>query len=183
MITVAHKQEQISKGYIIATAAAARVNLSIDHEHDYGIDGTFNGVAARLQAIRPDGTEEFRLSDNGIKVDFQLKCTTTWEYRGENVSWSIKSQTYNDLVLRARHSTPLILILMCLPRESSDWVTTTEDTLILRHCCYFVELEGAPLPNENSTKKIEIPRQNVLTPAALSRILVLEEERKQRLFA
>lgn len=170
-------------GYITATAAAARINLDIKREHDYGVDGTFLAMAERFQGVDADGNEEFRYVESGTKIDFQLKCTTNWEFRGDKIAWSIKTQTYNDLVSRPAHLTPLILVLMCLPNQRDHWVATTEEEMTLKHCCYFAEIKGALLANENSTKLIEIPRQNVLTPTALLNLLNEVEERLAGLFA
>jgi hypothetical protein len=182
MISVAHKQEQLSKGYVIATAAAARVNLSIDREHDYGIDGTFRSVVERDIGLRDDGSRIVRLVESGHQVDFQLKCSTTWECRDDKVVWSVKTKTYNDLVTRDAHACSIVLILMCLPDQRDDWLATGEDALTLRRCCYYAELRGDPVANENSTKIIEIPRANLLTPASVVDLLTREEERKRLLF-
>jgi hypothetical protein len=183
MITENHKQEQLSKSYVLATAAAARINISVDQEHDYGIDGTFIGVSQRLQGISPDGTEEYRFVENGIKIDFQLKCSRNWRHLGNEVRWSIKNQTFNDLVGRPAYATPVVLILMCLPGDPSTWVASSEDSLIVRHCCYYATLTGAPRLNEESSTVIGIPRGNLLTPEALRALMDAEEARKQELFA
>lgn len=183
MITVAHLQESLSVGYVTATAAAARININIKREHDYGVDGTFLAMAERFQGYDDNGKEEYRYVESGTKIDFQLKCTTKWEARGDKIAWSIKTQTYNDLVSRPSHMTPLMLVLMCRPPDYEDWLTSTEEQLVLRHCCYYAEIAGSPLPNENSTKLIEIPRQNVLTPTALLAQLSSVEERLAGLFA
>ncbi|OCJ17758.1 hypothetical protein A6U87_02150 [Rhizobium sp. AC44/96] len=170
MITVSHLQESLSIGYVTATAAAARINLSIKREHDYGVDGTFLAMAQRLQGIDADGNEEYRYVESGTKIDFQLKCTTNWEFRGANVAWKAKAQTYNDLVSRPAYA-PLLLVLMCLPKDANDWLSATEQQLILKHCCYYAELTGPTLANENSSKLIEIPRANLLTPDAVLTLL------------
>ncbi|WP_043623626.1 DUF4365 domain-containing protein [Ensifer sp. ZNC0028] len=170
MITVSHLQESLSIGYVTATAAAARINLAIKREHDYGVDGTFLAMAQRLQGIDADGNEEYRYVESGTKIDFQLKCTTKWEFRGDNVAWKIKAQTYNDLVSRPAYA-PLFLVLMCLPQDANDWLSSTEQQLILKHCCYYAEIAGPRLANENSSKLIEIPRANLLTPDAVLRLL------------
>lgn len=182
MITIQHKQEQISKSFVIATAAAARVNLEITKEHDYGVDGTFMGVAARVQGIDGNGKEHFRLVESGIKVDFQLKCSKQWRFEGDNVVWSIPNKTFNDMVTRPNYAVSLFLVLMCLPEDLDQWVTTSEEHLVLRRCCYYVKLVGAPKQNEGSNSQIEIPRVNVLTPDAVIALLAQEEARMARQF-
>ncbi|ARO21939.1 hypothetical protein TAL182_CH00104 [Rhizobium sp. TAL182] len=182
MITTSHLKESLSIGYVTATAAAARINLSIKREHDYGVDGTFLAMAQRVQGVDDEGNVEYRYVESGTRLDFQLKCTTNWEFRGSNVAWKISTQTYNDLVLRPAHA-PLILVLMCLPKEEVEWLSTTEQQLILQHCCYYAKITGQPVANENSKKLIEIPRANVLTPEAVSGLLTEMDAKLAEMFA
>ena len=48
--------------------------------------------------------------------------------------------------------------------------------LILRHCCYWMKLSREPTDND-STKRIRIPRSNLLTPDAVLAILETERDR------
>lgn len=181
MLTVSHLQEQLSKSYIIATAAIARVGLEITREQDYGVDGTLIKYAERNLSGTPG---RGRSVENGIKLDFQIKCSTQWRFDGNEVAYSIESKTYNDIVLRRPHVPRLLLMLMCLPNiDGEEWHDHLEDSLTLRRCVYFLHLAGPPIQNERSTKLIRIPRQNVLTPQAVAELLEQEEARMEAMFA
>lgn len=65
---------------------------------------------------------------------------------------------------------PLLLILFCMPHDSNEWLTCTHDNLILRNCCYWVLLTGDKTSNTVS-KTIRVPKNQLLTPLALSALL------------
>ncbi len=166
MLTESHTQECLSLAYVHAVTGLAGVNLDGKPRHDYGVDGTFKPV------INLNG----RRVESGYPVDFQLKSSVNWEYDGDAVIYDLEAKTYNDMVGRAATAIPLILLLLCLPRNSATWLAGTETELILRHCCYWMKLAGEPTDNV-TTKRIRIPRSNLLTPAAVLTILATERDR------
>jgi hypothetical protein len=166
VLTESHTQECLSLAYVHAVTGLAGVNLDVKPRHDYGVDGTFRPV------INRDG----RLVDSGYNVDFQLKSSINWEYDQDFVVYDLEAKTYNDMVGRAEYAIPLILLLLCLPRNRAIWLAGTETELILRHCCYWMKLSGEPT-NNNTTKRIRIPRSNLLTPEAVQTILADERAR------
>lgn len=168
MITIQHTQESLSRAYVHAVAGSAGVNCSIDRAFDYGIDGTFRPVA-----VRGD-----RLVENGFPLDYQLKCTKNWAYEDDMVSYSIATKTYNDLVTRDPEGIGVVLLLLCVPENQGSWAEFSEDFLTLRRCCYYTMLAGEPVENENSTRKILIPRANVLTANSLNQLIAAERTRK-----
>lgn len=182
MITRDHAQEGLSRAYIHAVSAAARVNAALNSEFDYGFDGFFNMVIDR--GIDTDRKHHERFINDGYPISFQLKCSWTWTETADHINWNIKTKTYNDLVYR--NSSPggvrAVLILMCLPRNEIDWLAQDEDSLLLRRCCYYQFLTGPLVPNDNSTKLISIPRANVFSPASLLRELEDEKRRKMGMF-
>ncbi|MGF6174243.1 DUF4365 domain-containing protein [Ensifer sp. 4252] len=168
MITIQHTQESLSRAYIHAVAGSAGINCSGERAFDYGIDGTFRPVVVRGN----------RRIENGFPLDYQLKCTINWQHQDENVVYDIKSKTYNDLVTRDPDGIGVVLLLLCVPPEQEQWAEFTEDFLTLRRCCYYITLAGDPVPNENSTRRILIPRANVLTAVTLTELLANERARK-----
>lgn len=165
MITTKHVQEALSRSYVSAIAAMAGVDFSLGHEFDYGFDGTFRPVSLRNN----------RRVVNGYPLDFQLKCTKNWAHEKENVAYNIETKTYNDMVSRAPSEIGAMLILLCIPDEECDWAQFSEDYMTLRRCCYYAKITGNPVENEKSTKKILIPRVNILTGESLK--VLLNEER------
>jgi hypothetical protein len=175
MITTAHTQEALSRACIHAVAASAGVNYSLGSEFDYGFDGTFRPVVIRNGQRR---------IESGFPLDFQLKCSWNWAANSTHVSYQLKTKTYNDLVTREPSGVGAVLILMCLPEPDADeWVSITEESIVLRKCCYFTTVTGVPIPNENSTKLILIPRTNLLNAISLLEALKAERERRIGAFA
>lgn len=170
MITLQHTEECLSLAYVHALAGHAGVNLSAQRIHDYGIDGTF-------RSIKIIGS---RRVESGFSVDFQLKATTTWEHKGVDVVYDLEAKTYNDMVQRDSEATACVLILLCLPPLTEDWVVSDESRMVLQHCCYWMQLKGPPTTN-TSTKRIFIPRKNTLTSQAIRALM--ESERKRRIGA
>lgn len=167
MITRQHCQELLSRAYIHALAASAGVNFSMGHAHDYGIDGQFKPVVARGH----------RLIESGAHLDFQLKASTDWQQVEHDIVYDLEAKNYNDIVDREPGATGFVLILLCLPSEESDWAAFTEDSLVLQRSCYWMRLEGA-LTDNVATKRIFIPRANLLTADSLKAVLEIERLRR-----
>ena len=149
MITSNHTQECLSLAFVHALTGVAGVNLQLWRRHDYGIDGTFRPVSAGPRHI-----------ENGFPVDFQLKSTINWSVDGDYVVYDIEAQTYNDLVMRDPAGVPCLLILLCLPNGTEDWLAGSESEMVLKNCCYWEQLTGGATEN-TSKKRIRIPRKNL----------------------
>lgn len=161
MMTYQHIEECLSRAYVMAVAAHAGVNVGTSY-HDYGVDGTFSKVQIR----------QGRRFETGVKIDYQLKATKNWRLEGEEVVYALEAKTYNDLILRnsERRTTPLILILLCLPREDTQWMEQSEEQLVVRRCCYWTSPVGHPTANSNSVT-IRISRRQLFTPISLTSML------------
>lgn len=166
MLTEAHTQECLSLAYVHAVTGRAGVNLFVGGRHDYGVDGSFKPV------VNLNG----RRVESGHPVDFQLKASINWEHDGDYVVYDLEAKTYNDMVSRQPTAIPLILLLLCLPRDGATWLVGTESELVLRHCCYWMRLSGESTDN-TTTKRIRVPRANLLTPEAVLTILATERAR------
>lgn len=181
MITKNHAKEGLSRAYLQAVASIARVKVEFSSSFDYGIDGTFKEVSITRT---PDASGKLvpRHLDNGYGIDFQLKCSINWKLREDYVLWSISTKTYNDLTSRLGRSRSVVLILMCLPKLEEDWLQAEEEALRMEKCCYYFSLSGKAPVVANSTKQIQIPRANILTPENLVAQLEAERARLDGLF-
>lgn len=163
----------------MATAAAARVGLQLGEQHDYGVDGTLSQLIIRDPVFNGDGSHPV---PSGIKIDFQLKCSSNWRIENDAVVYSLKGKNYNDIATRPEAATRMILLLMCLPSQQiDDWCTHIEENLILRRCIYYMHVVGERV-KERSTKQIRIPRANLFTPAAVRALLEAEQQRLEAQF-
>jgi hypothetical protein len=165
MITSQHIEEGISRAYVQAIAARAGVNTGSAH-FDYGIDGTLCRVQIR----------NGRRIDSGFKIDYQLKASTNWKVEDDYIVYDLEAKTYNDLVSRSKEgrAVPLILILLCLPKNASEWLENSEDYLLVRKCCYWTMLDGALTTNVEKVR-IRVPRAQLLTPDSLNMLLMQVE--------
>ncbi|MFC6046477.1 DUF4365 domain-containing protein [Methylobacterium hispanicum] len=164
MITIQHTQECLSLAYVHAIAGRAGANLLVGRVHDYGVDGSFRHVE-----IFDNG----RRVESGTAVDFQLKATTRWSANETEIIYDLEAKTFNDFIRRRSRAIPFILIVLCLHSKMDQWLTTTEDDLVLRQCCYWFKPTGAITLNP-TTIRIKVPRVNIFTAERLATIL--EEE-------
>ena len=160
MLTTQHIEEGISRAYVQAVASVAGINTGSSN-YDYGVDGTFS----KIQIIGN------RRLETGFKVDYQLKATINWQMESDKIVYALEAKTYNDLVERNRRArvAPLILILLCRPKNEREWLKNDEECLLLKKCCYWTTIPGNPTENQ-SKAVIRISRDNVLTPSALDGI-------------
>ena len=168
-ITIEHTKENLCAAHVYAICASAGVLLGNAHVHDYGVDGVFNTVINRRA----------RRVVSGFPLDFQAKSTVNWEFKDNHVIYDLESKTYNDIVSRSDAETTLMLILLCLPKNCTDWHSVTAQYTTLRNCCYYHTLKGCPVENENSTKRIRIPLTQVLTAESLTQLLAAEKSRRE----
>lgn len=159
-VSVQSIEESLSVSYVSAVVAKAGASFDIV-SRDYGVDvcvrriDKFNGL----------------LMDMGVSFDFQLKSTINWKVDGSFIVYDIEVDAYNKLVYRhTASSTPCLLVVLCLPKDSSEWISLTEDELKLRKCGYFFYVKGEMTQNKKTTR-IRIPRDNVLTPDAVRTLI------------
>jgi hypothetical protein len=160
LLTREHTQESLSIAYVHALAGKAGVNVNIRETHDYGVDGMFRQIA----------NFNGRRVATGTAVDFQLKATVRWEHRDAHVIYDLDADAFNNLVART-HGIYFVLILLCLPTLDADWLASTESQLVLRNCCYWYKPEGQALTENTSTKRVHIPRTNLLTAESIQDLL------------
>ncbi len=165
MITEKHKEEHLSRAYIHAVTAKAG-HIFEPPICDYGVDGTMHQVENR----------NGRRDRSGFSIDVQAKATINWTIRGDSVVYDLEAKNYNDLIARfsKRRATPLILVVLCLPRDEAEWLTITDSQLTLKNCCYWCQIAGEPTDNER-TVRIEIPVTNLLTPEVVAKLLAKAE--------
>lgn len=161
MLPEPNTKEILGGAFIRAIAGMARVNLGFD-EYDCGVDGTFKRIIKSKNGIVP----------SGFPIDYQLKSTTKWKIENNHVVYNLEVKNYNDMVLRNNGgaSSPLILILLCLPRDKQSWLTINEDMLTMKKCCYWHLIKNDESDN-TSTVTIKIPTTNVFDPETLKNLM------------
>lgn len=166
MITRQHIQECLSVACVHAFAGKAGMNLNLDSAHDYGVDGI-------IKDVQIAGNKRF---ESGFHIDFQLKSTVSWKLEDNSVVYDMEASAYNKLVGRPAKASPCLLILLCLPKEQDSWLSSTEDAIVLKNCCYWIFLSGDQTDNSDQIR-IRIPRSQLLTADAVQDIMANEKAR------
>jgi len=66
---------------------------------------------------------------------------------------------------------PIILILVLLPDDETQWLTQTDAELCLRYCAYWLSLEGRPEVGNSSSVTVHIPTTNVFSSSQLADLM------------
>ena len=100
----------------------------------------------------------------GVEPDFYMN----WQITSDHVVYDIEAEAYNRLVFRRDNSSiPCALVLCCLTKDQSTWISVGEDELVIRKCCYYHFIDGLDTKN-SSSKRLHIPRKQLLTPESLT---------------
>lgn len=162
MITTQHIEEDLSKAYVLAVGAKAGLNVKFTEGHDYTVDGSLHEVSSL----------NGKLHESGISFDFQLKASKNCSFDGASVVYDFDAETYNFLCSRAnsKHTTPIILLLLVLPNDETEWLSVTTNQMILKKACYWMKIDGNFTENQSS-KRILIPQEHLFDPSAAQSLI------------
>ena len=103
------------------------------------------------------------------KLDIQLKCTARSDVLKQgHIVWSLERSHYD--ALRAESLQPHLLVILLLPDRETEWLEHTTDSLILRHCAYYVKMTGLPAL-QSSHVTVHVPIANVFSPERLRSLM------------
>jgi Domain of unknown function (DUF4365) len=158
------RQEALCRAYVRAVAARSGV-ICGGIENDLGFDLFLRSVESHDQ----------QFWDGGAQLDIQLKSTTRAEVRETSVVYDLDARAYN-ILRQANTNRPRILVLLVLPEAESEWLSQTEDALLLRRCAYWISLRGAEPSTAQTTVRITVRRANVFSVDSLQALLVRARE-------
>lgn len=165
MMTRNHRQEALCRAYVQAVAALAGVGTS-KPEPDYGID----------LLLREIGILDGQYQDTSVQIDLQLRATTRASMTETTLVYDLDVNTYNKLRIIPAGS-PRILIVLVLPDAEEEWLSQLPDQLSIRHCAYWLSLEGAQASMATRSVRVTIPLENVFSPESLRTLLQRAKER------
>jgi len=90
------------------------------------------------------------------KLELQLKCTATPDFNDGVLRYPLPAKNYGDLIPK-NVFVPRILVVVIIPADVSNWLTMSEERVILRNCAYWLSLRGAPESENEHTKTVHIP--------------------------
>jgi hypothetical protein len=154
---LSQQKEKFSDAYLQAVAAVAGFGLAKPIPDDDSIDWiiTARGVAGTMR--RP-------------RLEVQLKCSARDIVKETHLHFPLDLKNYNDL----RYPDPLvprILVVVTVPEGLNDWLKQTETELHMRHCGYWVTLQGEPDTTNRTTVTVMLPRTQLFTPETLRQMM------------
>lgn len=156
-------EAQLSYAYLHAVASHAGFlcRVATAAEDKEGIDAV---VTAHGQFLGTWRTQ--------VTINVQLKATTKQPADdGTHLSYFIqKIRRYDEL--RKDHREPVrILVVLFLPPQPADWLTCSEEQLVLKRCAYWASLRNAPASDNDSGKTVKLPKQQLLNPENLKALV------------
>ena len=111
----------------------------------------------------------------------QLKATIGLrEVGAKNEAFSFQCPRRNYDLLTIDTQVPRILIVLRLPRNPDDWLSIDAEQMILRHCAYWTNLNGAAeIESGRDSKSVWLPKVQRFDVAALQRLM--EQSRSGKL--
>ena len=142
------QMERFSLSYVEAVASQAGYHITqprVDHD---SVDGVLIADFGR----RP-------------RIEFQAKATRKDIIRGATANFPLSMKNYTDLRLDVKN--PRILIVLLMPEEKLHWLKQTQEELCLRHCAYWMSLEGQPDKPNTSSVTVQVPIANIFNSKQL----------------
>ena len=98
-----------------------------------------------------------------VTINVQLKATVDEPAdSGSHLSYFVKGIRRYDK-LREDHREPVrILVVLFLPQQHADWLSCSENELILKRCAYWASLRNVPASDNDTGKTVKIPKDQIL---------------------
>ncbi|PBB41308.1 hypothetical protein CK222_22320 [Mesorhizobium sp. WSM3866] len=165
-------ESELSYAYLhaVASSAGAACTGVTRHQDNAGVDAKLTGWGPF-----PEGgylTE--------VDINVQLKATTKApSLIGNTLSYSLVGiQRYDDLRALTL-STARILVVLFMPKDSTDWLEHTDDALSLRKCAYWVSLRGAPASENETSQTVYLPKSQRFDALGLSALMATISRNEQ----
>ena len=158
LLTTPDRQEALSRAYAHAVAARGGYMTAVYTEDRDGVD-------LRIQAggaMRP-------------ALDLQLKATVNLIDSNDGYyRFPLKRRNYD--LLRMDTQTPRLLVVLDLPKDEHQWMTITEDELVLRHRAYWLNLKGWDETTNRTSVTVRIPERNIFDVEGLRALMEQSRE-------
>ncbi|HEU4410455.1 MAG TPA: DUF4365 domain-containing protein [Polyangiaceae bacterium] len=161
-------KEELGLAYVRAVAARAGFSVEETRKDRDGVDLT---ICARG-----------KLSDDAVskspRLEVQLKSTAALgALPPVEFSYELDADDYNHLV--GPRLVPRILLVFVMPKSEAQWLSWTEDSLVLRHSAYWLSLAGRESTTNIRSKSVKVPRGHVFNPESIRSLLTLVACRRE----
>ena len=103
------------------------------------------------------------------QIDFQAKCHGVPSVGTEAIPYDLSVKNYDDL--RKESMNPRLLLLALVPADEGDWMNVDHNQILSKHSVYWLSLRGEPSTENDATKRVHLPRENLFTPGVLMDML------------
>jgi hypothetical protein len=157
--TFTELMEQLQEGYVASVAATAGCAVEPIRRDIYGFD-------VRLIRPTPPGVEE-------ITLMAQLKNTTTVkpDPSRDFFSHQLRKREYLEDLAAPRKGVKAVLLVMATSPAQQQWTESDHEFMTVRHCCYWVNLEGYSVDQSVASPTVRIPTANMFDSQALTTIM------------
>jgi Domain of unknown function (DUF4365) len=152
------RMEMLQASHLRAVAAAVGCTMA-SPDPDDGIDWVLTH------------TSSSHIVDCEVDLKVQLKSTSKAQPNPTSgyVAVSLSNEKFLQLA-QSPATTKRILVAMIMPADVARWVTASHNEFLLRHCAYWLNMEGMnPNPGKASTT-VHVPTANVFDDVALCSI-------------
>jgi len=149
--------EQLQEGYVFSVAATAGCLVETVQRDILGLDVRF---------IRQRGSN---LEETSLHA--QLKNTTTIspDLNKPTFPFKFKQRRHFDHLTKQRSTIKAILIVMVTDPDQSRWSDGDHNSLSVRKCCYWANIEGHN--SKAAYPTVQVPIGQTFSPVALNDIL------------
>ena len=153
--------EVLQTGYLHAVAAAAGCALGKPFPDVHGTDYNVSHGSAE------------HTTDTVAEIKIQMKATSTVARdiisTKKDFAFQLDNKDLSKLNVSPVHVTRLLVVLL-LPKDQSEWLQASHEELTLRHCAYWVNLEGVPVTGQEKTT-VRVPLDHMFDDRALCEIM------------
>jgi len=153
-------KEELSLAYV--HAVATRAGLAIER-----VTRDRDSIDLKILArgrLHPQATLQ------SPELSVQLKATARDISDGDKLYFDLPLNNYSDLIKRAM--VPRILVVFFMPKDETDWMTVTNESLTMRRSALWMSLLGAPPSSNKNTERVFLPRNQGFDPESLKSMLV-----------
>lgn len=159
MLSTNDIKEELSLAYV--RAVASRAGFSVEE------------VRKDRDSIDLKICARGRLADDAAltspELAVQLKARVLGPLTGEEFPLELSKKNYNDLI--APSFVPRILVVLAMPEDEQQWLTLTEEALVLRRCAYWLSLRGQPATVNETGQTVRMSRRQTFDHHALRSLL------------
>ena len=152
LLNANHRKAQLSYVYLNAIASVIGYKVQKIEEPDvYSVDAQINAGG-----------------DMAPQLDIQLKATSSPLWRRDGLRFRLHCKNYNDM--RKRRMVPIILAVLVLPKDPSEWLNWNEEEIAMRGSMWWKSLKGYPSIDTKS-KTISLPENQMINLESLPELM------------